>query len=58
MKNILIQSKNFVVRNKTTLIVGATLSAVIVLQGRGLNAINDFLKEKELYNEYYLGNES
>jgi hypothetical protein len=54
MKNALITTKNFVLKHKEALIVGTALSAVVVLQNRGIQSLNKFLEEKDLFNEYYL----
>lgn len=49
--------KSYVRRHKKTLIWGASLTSVILLQNRGIQSLNEFLKEKELYEEYYHNNE-
>lgn len=49
--------KNFALRNKNALIVGATLTTVILLQNSGIQRMNEFLSEKGLFDEYYHTNE-
>lgn len=53
MKKAFNSTKNFVRRNKRTLIVGATLTTVILLQNSGIKSLNKFLTEKNLFDEYY-----
>lgn len=53
MHKILNSTKSFIIRNKATLVTGAALSAVVVLQARGLTSMGEFLKEKGLYEEYF-----
>lgn len=54
MNKIYQSSKNWVKRNKKHLLVEASLIGVIALQARGLNSLNQFLKDKNLFDEYYL----
>lgn len=51
----IISAKDAVVRNKTKLLVGALAisAAIIAAQRAGLNEHNQFLKEHDLYDEYY-----
>lgn len=53
MNKMYISTKNFVRRNKKALIVGATLTTVILLQNSGIQKLNEFLTEKGLFEEYY-----
>lgn len=56
MKKIYNATKNAFNKNKTTFVVGtiATLAAVVVIQHTGIKSLNEFLKDKDLYKEYYL----
>lgn len=53
MKNIVkktaVSTKDFVVRHK----VGIALGTIIVLQARSITKHNEFLKEHELFNDFY-----
>lgn len=53
MKKIVDPVKNFVRLNKKALIVGATLTTVIVIQHKGIKGLNEFLAEHNLLEEYY-----
>jgi hypothetical protein len=53
MKKTLTSTKNFLVRNKTAIYVGVTLTTVIILQATGIKSMNKFLEEKGLHTEYY-----
>lgn len=57
MKKIIVSTKGFVRRHKEALVVGAALGTVAVLQARGITSLNEFLKDKDLFNEYYFNNE-
>lgn len=46
-------TKNFVHRHRTALTVVATATPLIVLMKRNATIMNDFLKEHDLYDEYY-----
>lgn len=46
-------AKNFVVRHKTTILVAVAATAVVAAQQAGLAKHNEFLKEKDLYDEFY-----
>lgn len=54
MKN-LAAAKNYVVRNRTKILiaVAVTSTTVAVLQGRGIKMHNEFLKEHNLFDEFY-----
>ena len=54
MKNALNTTKNFVLKHKEAIVVGTALSAVVVLQNRGIKSLNAFLVEKNLFDEYYI----
>jgi hypothetical protein len=54
MKNILVSSKNFVVRHQEAILVGALTGLVIVIQYRGTKSLNEFLKDQDLWETYYL----
>lgn len=53
MKNLANRTKNFVSRNRNTILVAATLTTVICIQSAGIKSLNEFLTEKGLFNEYY-----
>jgi hypothetical protein len=55
MKNPVRIGQTFVVRNKTKIVVAVAATAVVVIaaQRAGLNQHNEFLKEKNLFDEYY-----
>lgn len=57
MKNTLVSTKNFVVRNKTALLVATAAIAVIAIQQKGMKQHNDFLKEHNLYDSFYASEE-
>ena len=47
--------KNFIVKRKTPILitVAATSVALNVLQARGISAHNEFLKQHDLYEQFY-----
>lgn len=45
--------KEFVVKHKTTLAVAATATICLAANRAALKTHNDFLKEHDLYDEYY-----
>jgi hypothetical protein len=49
----LASAKQFVVRNKATLVVAGAAFAVIALQQVGIKQHNEFLREKGLFDEFY-----
>jgi len=55
MKNPITTTKNFVVKNKTEILICAlaATTTVIVLLKIGVNQHNAFLTEKGLFDEYY-----
>lgn len=53
MKNALIKSKDWVVKHKEAIVVGAIAIGAIALQRNGLKTLNAFLDEKGLSDEYY-----
>jgi ribosomal protein L14 len=57
MKDTLQRTKNFVRRHKGTIIVASVTGIVIVAQANGINKLNNFLKEKDLFDEYYFNDE-
>lgn len=46
--------KNYIKRNKRHLLVEASLVGVVYLQARGIGNLNQFLKDNNLFDEYYL----
>lgn len=58
-KKKLISAKDAVVRNKTKILgtAAAVATAAVMLQRYGLNQHDAFLKEKDLYDEFYALNE-
>lgn len=57
MHKVMTATKNYVRRNKRTIVVGGLLTTVIILQSRGIKSLNTFLQDHDLYNEYYYNNE-
>lgn len=59
MKNKIASAKNFVKRNERRIMLGtiAVISTVTVLQQSGIKSLNEFLEEKDLYDEYYSNDE-
>lgn len=55
LKKKINDSKEFVRRNQTTILTTAlaVTSTLVVLQRIGLKQHNDFLKEKNLHDEFY-----
>ena len=55
MKDKLKRAKNFVLRHKTAILVGTTVTAVTVavIQHDGIKSLNEFLAAKGLTDEYY-----
>lgn len=49
----LASAKKFVAKNKATLVVAGAAFAVIALQQAGIKQHNDFLREKNLFDEFY-----
>lgn len=58
-KKPLASVKDFVSRNKTKILAGTTIVAttIVVLQQRGFKLHNDFLREHDLFDEFYADNE-
>lgn len=54
MHNVMSRSRNFVRRNRNTIVVGAVLGTVVLLQHQGIAALNQFLKDNDLFEKYYL----
>jgi hypothetical protein len=50
-------AKKFVVRHKTAVAVVATASVCVALNRVALQQHNDFLKEHDLYDEFYASEE-
>lgn len=46
-------TKTFVVENKKQILGATAAITVIAIQARGISNLNKFLKEKDLYDEYY-----
>jgi CHASE2 domain-containing sensor protein len=55
MNEKLNSAKNFVVRNKTKILVTALVvtTTVAVIEQTGIRSLNAFLKENNLYDTYY-----
>lgn len=53
MKKIMSTTKDFVLSHKKALIVTTGLTAVILVQRSGINSLNEFLKENNLFDTYY-----
>ena len=55
MNEKLAAAKAAVVRNKTRILVTTTvmMTAAVAIQARGLHMHNEFLREHDLYDEYY-----
>lgn len=53
VKNALTRTKKFVVNHKTAVAVAITATAGLVIIRRNQREFNDFLKEKDLFDEYY-----
>jgi hypothetical protein len=54
MKNVVNRSRNFVRRNRNTIVAVGALGTVIVLQQQGIRSLNAFLKDNGLFEQYYL----
>lgn len=46
--------RNYVSTHKKTLVVAASAITLIVVQHKGIQNLNAFLEEKDLFDEYYL----
>jgi len=57
MKKTIAKTQDFVHRNRNAIIVGAITTSVIVLQHQGIKSLNEFLKDKDLFDEYYFVDE-
>lgn len=57
MNKNLAAAKKFVRRNRNAIVVGAVAVSVIALQQSGIRSLNDFLKEHDLFDEYYFVDE-
>jgi cell division protein FtsL len=55
IKQKLSSAKNYVVAHKTTILVCALVvtTTAVATQQVGINQHNDYLKEKNLYEDYY-----
>ena len=51
--NKIAAAKEFVVRNKKTIIVGAVAIAAVSIMKVGLNQHDEFLREHDLYEAFY-----
>ena len=47
------KAQNFVRTHKTAIVLGTIATLVIVTQAKGINRMNAFLVQKDLFNEYY-----
>jgi hypothetical protein len=58
-KQKLVSAKNSVVRNKTKILgtIAVVSTTAVAIQRYAINQHNDFLKEKNLYDEFYILNE-
>ena len=54
IENAVASTKDFVSRHKTKLAVIATATICLALNRAALSQHNDFLKEHDLYDEFYL----
>ena len=54
MKEKIASAKNWVQTNKRVLVVGAISATVIVIQHKGIKGLNNFLKDQDLFETYYL----
>jgi len=52
MKNVVNRSRNFVRRNRNTIVAVGALGTVIVLQQQGIRSLNAFLKDNGLFEQY------
>jgi hypothetical protein len=54
-KKTLVSTKNFVRRHQTQILITTTVVATAIALGmkKGLNEHDEFLKEHDLYDEYY-----
>lgn len=53
MNRKIAHTKNFVRRHKVAIAVIATAVPLLALNKRNINATNEFLKEHDLYDEYW-----
>lgn len=53
MNSKLASAKNFVARHKVAIAASAVGITIIALQHKGIQSLNEFLKENDLYEKYY-----
>lgn len=53
MKKFMKSTRKFVRNHKEAIVVGAITIPVIALQYKGIQNMNDYLKDHELYSDYY-----
>jgi hypothetical protein len=53
VKKTAVATKNFVVRHKTTVAVATTVAVMTVINKKALNQHDEFLKDHDLYDEFY-----
>lgn len=53
VKKTVVSTKNFVVRHKTAVAVATTVLVLQACNRRALDQHNEFLKEHDLYEEFY-----
>lgn len=49
-----VSAKNFIKHHKVAVAVVVTATPLILLQMRNTKVLNEFLKEHDLYDEYYM----
>lgn len=57
MKNKFNSTKKFVSDHRVAIAVTVTTSVLVALQIRNASILNDFLKEHDLFDEYYFSEE-
>jgi hypothetical protein len=57
MKNKLVAAKNYVQAHPKHCALTATALALVALQNHGIGNLNEFLKENDLFDKYYLSDE-
>lgn len=54
MRNKIRSTMNFVYRHRVAIAVSGTVATCAYLHFKSIEELNEFLKEHELYTEYYL----
>jgi hypothetical protein len=53
MRNKIAAAKTYVQTHKKLIALGVAMTTIIAIQNNGIQNLNEFLKENDLYDKYY-----